>query len=353
VSLQNGTHKEPDVLDGCAEAGDPARAERRGLSQGFCAGALCAQHDGTVLADGVAGQAGHRRKVRQLVGRPTRGPHHEPALPHGGEFVAQQRGLVRIVEERPVEVAEDDSVDRLAHAHASGLSRRVRRVRIPIMTATPPEFQHVYVPDTGAGITLLLLHGTGGNEQDLIPLGHELLPAAALLSPRGQVVEGGMPRFFRRFAEGVFDVADLQARAEDLADWVDARLRAVQGRSRVVAVGYSNGANIAAAMLLGRPSLLAGAVLFRAMVPYVPDQSEKRDALLGVRVQLCEGAADPLVSRSHAERLATILRNEGADVSLAWIEGGHGLTGQDVHVAREFLRSLARDAAPRTKEDST
>src|SRR5437588_9417037 len=134
-----------------------------------------------------------------------------------------------------------------------------------------PDFIHEFVPGSSER-TLLLLHGTGGNERDLIPLGHELDPGAALLSPRGKVLEHGMPRFFRRLAEGVFDLEDLTRRTHELADFVaDAATRYGFDPRNVIAVGFSNGANIAASLLLLRPETLAAAVLFRPMIPLVPE----------------------------------------------------------------------------------
>src|SRR5678815_3087091 len=135
-----------------------------------------------------------------------------------------------------------------------------------------PDFIHAFVPGSSQR-TLLLLHGTGGNERDLIPLGRELDPNAALLSPRGKVLENGMPRFFRRLAEGVFDLEDLKTRTNELADFVAAAAQHYGFASdNVVAVGYSNGANIAASMLLLRPEIMNAAILFRAMVPLTPDK---------------------------------------------------------------------------------
>src|ERR1700736_7069237 len=134
-----------------------------------------------------------------------------------------------------------------------------------------PDFIHEFVPG-GSERTLLLLHGTGGNERDLIPLGRELDPSASLLSPRGKVLENGMPRFFRRLAEGVFDLEDLKKRTHELADFVIAAAQFYKiDMKNIVAVGYSNGANIAASMLLLRPEVLSAAILFRAMVPLVPE----------------------------------------------------------------------------------
>ncbi|HJX26089.1 MAG TPA: hypothetical protein VJ252_08025, partial [Chthoniobacterales bacterium] len=135
----------------------------------------------------------------------------------------------------------------------------------------PPDFIHEFVPGT-SGRTLLLLHGTGGNEHDLLPLGRVLDPTAALLSPRGKILENGMPRFFRRLAEGVFDLEDLKKRTHELADFVAASAEQYQfAADKLVAVGYSNGANIAGSMLLLRPETFRTAILFRAMVPLVPE----------------------------------------------------------------------------------
>src|ERR1700719_2478432 len=135
-----------------------------------------------------------------------------------------------------------------------------------------PDFIHEFVPGN-SDRTLLLLHGTGGNERDLIPLGQELDPNASLLSPRGKVLENGMPRFFRRLAEGVFDLEDLKKRTQELADFVVSAAEHYKiDNKQIVAVGYSNGANIAASMLLLRPEVLPAAILFRAMVPLIPEQ---------------------------------------------------------------------------------
>ena len=182
---------------------------------------------------------------------------------------------------------------------------------------------------------LLMLHGTGGDEHDLIQLGQMLDPKAALLSPRGNVLEHGAPRFFRRLAEGVFDLEDLRRRTHELADFVEAAVKeyGLEGR-RIVAVGFSNGANIAASLLLLRPRVLHGAVLFRAMVPFEP---EKVPFLGGVPVLLSEGRFDPLVSRKVAERLAAILKTAGAEVTLIEQESGHELTRGDVDDAVKWL----------------
>jgi predicted esterase len=204
------------------------------------------------------------------------------------------------------------------------------------MSAPSLGFVHRFVPAARPGLPpLLLLHGTGGTEDDLLPLGERLLPGAAQLSPRGQVLENGMPRFFRRLAEGVFDLDDLRRRTHELADFVDAARRTYDlGPVPPIAVGFSNGANIAAAMLLLRPDTLGGALLFRPMVPLVPDPLP---ALTGVPVQINAGAADPIVTPAQSEALGDLLRRAGASVSLDWIRGGHGLTQPDLEVGARFL----------------
>src|SRR6266496_1615650 len=190
-----------------------------------------------------------------------------------------------------------------------------------------PDFIHEFVPGT-SNRTLLLLHGTGGNERDLIPLARELDSRAALLSPRGKVLENGMPRFFRRVAEGVFDLDDLKKRTNELADFVAAAAQRYGfAADKVVAVGYSNGANIAASMLLLRPEILSAAVLFRAMVPLIPDKQPK---LSSMRVWIGAGTDDPIIPTSETKRLAELLRNAGADVTIRHFAAGHELTVVDV-----------------------
>lgn len=200
-----------------------------------------------------------------------------------------------------------------------------------------PDFIHEFVPGK-SDRTLLLLHGTGGNERDLIPLGHELDPRAALLSPRGKVLENGMPRFFRRLAEGVFDLEDLKKRTNELADFVATAAQHYGfPRDNVVAVGYSNGANIAASMLLLRPDMLSAAILFRAMVPLVP---ERQPNLSSARVWIGAGSNDPIIPTSETKRLAELLRSAGADVTMRHFSAGHELTPADVESARDWMMTL-------------
>ena len=198
------------------------------------------------------------------------------------------------------------------------------------------DFVHRYVPGEDEWApTLLLLHGTGGNEEDLIPLGQDLTPEAAILSPRGKVSEYGAPRFFRRLAEGVFDHEDLLFRTHELARFIEAAAKEYGfDRSKLVAVGYSNGANIAASVLLLHPGLLRAAVLFRAMVPFEPEVTPDLSSL---PVFMAAGRMDRMIPPDNTQRLADILAEAGAEVDLRWRNVGHPLTYEEVGEAKEWL----------------
>ena len=187
--------------------------------------------------------------------------------------------------------------------------------------------------EPGTSPTLLLLHGTGGDENDLIPLGRLLRPGAALLSPRGQILENGQPRFFRRVAPGVFDEDDLIRRTHELADFVEDQ-SASRHLGKVIAVGYSNGANIAAAMLLLRPDVLAGAILFRAMLPLEPPHPPQLDK---TPVLLLAGRHDTMIPPDSTQRLAVLLEQAGADLTIEWRDTGHGLEQSEFSLARDWL----------------
>ena len=198
-------------------------------------------------------------------------------------------------------------------------------------------FIHRFIPATQPGKPpLLLLHGTGGDENDLVPLAAQLSPGSALLSPRGKVTENGMPRFFRRLAEGVFDLADLKVRTAELADFI-AAARKIYDIDAPVAVGFSNGANIAAALLLTRPQVLHGAVLLRAMLPFEP---EPRPDLAGKPVLLLSGSNDTMISAAGRERLAAVLQAAGADLVYKVLPTGHNLTQNDLNLAAQWLEHL-------------
>ena len=202
---------------------------------------------------------------------------------------------------------------------------------------TQLSFLHNYIPvphaaDAG---TLLLLHGAGGGENDLLPLGKMLNPSANLLSPRGRVLENGVPRFFRRLAEGVLDVPDLKVQAQALAGFVsDAAAAYGFDPARVTAAGFSNGANIAGGLLLLHPGVLQAAILLHPMVPLVPDILPN---LAGTPVFIGAGRQDPLVAVPETERLAALLRSAGAAVTLNWQPGGHTLTREEAAAAQLWL----------------
>lgn len=206
----------------------------------------------------------------------------------------------------------------------------------------PATFIHRFEPATAPGLPpLLLLHGTGGDENDLLPLGRAVLPGAALLSPRGQVLEGSMPRFFRRLAEGVFDEADLTRRTHELADFI-AAARTRHGLPAPIALGFSNGANIAAALLLLRPEALAGAALLRAMAPFAkPPVAD----LAGKPVLLLSGRLDPIIAVENAASLAMTLQQAGATVEHRSLPTGHGLSQADITLVGEWLSARRAEAA--------
>jgi phospholipase/carboxylesterase len=184
----------------------------------------------------------------------------------------------------------------------------------------------------------LLLHGTGGDEDSLLPLGKAIAPGAALLSPRGKVLEQGMARFFRRLAEGVFDQKDLEARTGELADFVGQATRAYGiPAGTLVAAGFSNGANIASSLLLRFPETLAGAALMRGMVPFVPKQAVD---LHRKPVLLLNGLEDPIVGTDEVAELANIFRAANADVTLHWEKTGHTLSQGDVLMASDWVRKF-------------
>ncbi len=196
-------------------------------------------------------------------------------------------------------------------------------------------FTHRFEKGSSSAAPLLLLHGTGGDENDLIDLGHALSPDRSLLSPRGNVLENGMPRFFRRLAEGVFDEADVINRAHELADFIVAA-RKLHDLKLPLAVGFSNGANIAAAMLFLRPEVLSGAILLRAMVPL------KNPAPVDLKekpILLISGAADPIIPASNARQLATMLKSAKAHLQHETLQTGHNLTQNDVALAKAWLGS--------------
>jgi predicted esterase len=200
------------------------------------------------------------------------------------------------------------------------------------------DFEHRFIPGEDGERTLLLLHGTGGDEDDLVPLGRDLTPDANLLSPRGKVLENGMPRFFRRLREGVFDEEDLVLRTRELADFVEEAAREYGlDPSRTTAVGYSNGANIAASMLLLHPGTVGSAVLMRSMKPLEPENAPQ---LSGTPVLMLAGSYDEIMPAESTQRLEEVLRQAGAEVELRWQQTGHALTRDDLVQAKSWLAGV-------------
>jgi len=192
---------------------------------------------------------------------------------------------------------------------------------------------HQYIPSKASNLTVLLLHGTGGDENDLIPIGRAVAPGASLLSPRGSVLESGSPRFFRRLSPGVFDEDDIRLRARELAELVG---RFPSGL--VMALGYSNGANIAAALMLLHPGVLQGGVLLRPMTPLIPNPLPN---LSGTRVMIQAGVEDSMTTPENTQGLAKLLSSAGASVEVRWMDAGHDLGPGDFQTAKEFLASLS------------
>jgi len=189
---------------------------------------------------------------------------------------------------------------------------------------------------TNRKLTLVLLHGTGGNEEDLIFLGKELEPNASILSPRGKVLENGMPRFFKRLAEGVFDIEDLKFRTHELADFIQkCSLHYKFDLKQTIVVGFSNGANIAASILLLRPDILQGAILFRAMVPLIPD--DPLPNLSSKKILFSAGLEDPIVTKTETENLFRLFQKTNADITLKWQHSSHNLIQDDLVIAKEWI----------------
>ncbi|MBP9773571.1 MAG: alpha/beta hydrolase [Candidatus Peribacteraceae bacterium] len=201
-------------------------------------------------------------------------------------------------------------------------------------------FIHVFKPAQNITNprTLLLLHGTGGDENDLLSIGSQIDPTANILSPRGKVLENGMLRFFVRFPDGTFDLDDLRTRTNELSDFVaKASIHYGFDAQQVVSVGYSNGANISASILLTNPSVLQAAVLLRPTVPFVPDNLPN---LSGKKILICGGEQDTMILPASTKKLIDVLKSAGANVQEFWQQTGHRLTPQDIERAGEFVRQL-------------
>jgi predicted esterase/catechol 2,3-dioxygenase-like lactoylglutathione lyase family enzyme len=337
-------------------------------------GAGTVHHVAFAVEDGAA-QSAVRERVEQAHLHPT--PVIDRQYFHSVYF-REPGGVLYELATNPPGFTIDEPVEQLGEAlklppqyepHRDEIEAVLPRIHLPtsridanvLTETTGPEdvsgealgFVHRYVPPSASGAlagstTLLLLHGTGGDESDLLPLGRALLPGAGILSPRGKVLERGAPRFFRRLAEGVFDQEDLARRTDELGDFVAAAIRTYElVPDGIVAVGFSNGANIAASVLLRRPGVLRGAVLLSPMVPFEPEplpDLERTDVFIGA------GRRDPMVPAEQTERLAELLRRAGADVTVHWDPGGHVVTSGAVDAARNWITHClaAREARGRT-----
>lgn len=204
-------------------------------------------------------------------------------------------------------------------------------------------FEHVYEQGSSP-ITVLALHGTGGNEHDLVPMAKMVAPNTNVLSPRGKISEDGAARFFRRIAEGVFDIEDLKFRTHELADFVtEASKEYGFESSKVYALGFSNGANIASSLLFLRPEILAGGAILRGMVPLDIDKGELEQLpdLTGKKIFLANGTRDPMVTLENAKKLATMYKDAGATVTHELNPASHGLIQSDLQAMKRWFDTLA------------
>jgi predicted esterase len=247
------------------------------------------------------------------------------------------------IDESPESLGTALKLPKMYEPQRKAIEAHLPKVTLDSTPAKGPDpvraYPHVFIPARAPrsdGRWILLLHGTGGDEQDLLPLGEKLLPGAAMLSPRGDVNENGQNRFFKRFAEGVFDLNDVRRAAQKLAAWVEAAVKKY-GLDPALGtiVGFSNGANIAAATLMTHGLPVREAVLIRAMVTVDPSTSA---SLRGTRVLMLSGTADPIVPVANSRQLVEQLRSAGADVSTAELPVGHNLAPGDLAAARAFVQ---------------
>ena len=195
---------------------------------------------------------------------------------------------------------------------------------------------HKHLPGEPGGALLFAFHGTGGDEQQLLEMAHGLMPSATVISPRGDVSEHGSARFFRRTAEGVYDMDDLARASAKMAGFVSAHIEAAKP-SAVFGIGYSNGANILASTMFEAPGLFDAAVLMHPLIPFAP---QVNGDLKGRRILITAGRRDPICPPNLTARLESWLRDLGADVIVDWHEGGHEVQQGEIAAARTFLRPI-------------
>lgn len=202
-------------------------------------------------------------------------------------------------------------------------------------------YVHQHLPGSPGSPLVLAFHGTGGDERQLVGLARDLMPGAAVVSPRGDVSEGGAARFFRRTGEGVYDMVDLARATDRMAGFVEAHVAASRP-SKVVGIGYSNGANILASVLFARPALFDAVVLMHPLIPFEP---HVEGSLAGRRVLITAGRRDPICPPALTSRLEAHLRAGGADVMVDWHEGGHEVRPGEIEAARLFLAATGKEVA--------
>lgn len=194
-------------------------------------------------------------------------------------------------------------------------------------------YVHKVLPGRPGGPLLFVFHGTGGDEDQFLTLGRELMPEATIVSPRGDVSEQGFARFFRRTAEGVYDMADLARASAKMAGFVAAHAAAARP-SAVFGLGYSNGANILASTIFARPALFDAAVLMHPLIPFEPAVD---GSLAGKRILITAGRRDPICPPNLTSRLESWLRAAGADVIVDWHDGAHEVRPDEIEAAKLFL----------------
>lgn len=255
-------------------------------------------------------------------------------------YFHEPSGVLFEIATDPPGFAVDEPVERLGKSlmlpdQYESLRKKIERQLPPLR---PTEFVHEFsrAPEHGdQEVTLVALHGTGGDERDLIPLARLVAEDAAVISPRGKINENGMHRFFKRLAPGVFDEQDIRLQAGELGDFlVEAVARYERSPGHLVALGYSNGANIAAALLFTRPELFSRAILLRPMLPFGQLKPQWQH---GKPVLILRATNDRVIPADSTERLISLLREAGAEVTVVDIEAGHELTEVDVESSRRWL----------------